>query len=224
MGMMQDFKSKLVKCVANRAKKNPSKDMLVIDVSECQIVINGELGKGFMASLHSMDLTGTYTGEPVKAKKEAVQNVCKLALNAEFPGEQPPMVKVINPNTVVKVPKVERPKTTLPGSSMANELKGKVNHAIAILLGRSVTSKDVIYTTQHTANGTYVSTLMVPEYGPEGYQGHPAPDKKQAEQSAAANVLATLADVIAVAEAQHQIRKEQKKLEHEAKKAAGALV
>jgi len=223
--LVGDFKSKLVQCVAQRAKKTPSKDMLVVNCEECEA--------GYVATVESADLAANYQGEAAKAKKEAVQNACKAALNKEFPGEKPAFVKVADTDAAapaakgagVKAPAakgagVKAPKgATQPGGGNANEsenLKGKVSRSLALMLGRSCIGTDMVYTTEQAADGTHECILTMPEYGPEGYQGNPGGDKKAAEQNAAATMLHALADVIAAAEAQQAVKKEQQRAERAA--------
>jgi len=231
--LVADFKSKLVQCVAQRAKKTPSKDMLIVNCEECQVEVQGVVGTGYVATVESSDLTANYQGEAAKAKKEAVQNACKVALNKEFPGEKPASVKVADTDAAapaakgagVKAPAakgagVKAPKgATQPGGGNANEsenLKGKVSRSLALMLGRSCIGTDMVYTTEQAADGTHECILTMPEYGPEGYQGNPGGDKKAAEQNAAATMLHALADVISAAEAQQAVKKEQQRAERAA--------
>jgi len=213
--LVGDFKSKLVQCVAQRAKKTPSKDMLVVNCEECET--------GYVATVESADLAANYQGEPSKAKKEAVQNACKAALNKEFPGEKPAFVKVADTEAAAPAAKgagIKPPKgATQPARVNANEsenLKGKVSRSLALMLGRSCIGTDMVYTTEQAADGTHECILTMPEYGPEGYQGNPGGDKKAAEQNAAATMLHALADVISAAEAQQAVKKEQQRAERAA--------
>lgn len=212
-----DFKGKLLQLVMKTGAK-VDKNTLSFEHQE----LVGEDGKkSYTCGLACEHLQKAYTGGPSKSKKDAEQDACKTALDAEFPGE----------SAALSTPHTQAQGGIKRKMGDDNDRKGKLAHGVRLLLARPSLPSDIVYTTtkQEDVAGEerYVSVLSLPTLQVETYTGEVCETSKEAEHNAAGVGLAALSSSIEAAAAENEVRKKaklqaKKERQRESKEAAQA--
>lgn len=212
-----DWKSTLVRAIANKRGGSAPKDAIMVEFSETPMLVGGVEKKGFTAVIFSEDLVRTHTGDPAKNKKDAEQDACRKAVKSEFPGTQPHQVKVSIAGAESALGGLKRSAAMAGlGQTEDKDKKGRIAHILRVLLGRPVTAQETVYTTTESF-GKHTCTLTLPTYQDDAiFQGETCSSQKAAEQSAAAVAVAALEDIAGPAEAEAKIRRTSRRAEKDA--------
>lgn len=209
-----DWKGKLLGLIGKRTKRTLQKGELVFQVID-------KPGVGFAAVLESQHLAQQYVGEAA-SKKLAESAAASSAVWAEFPEEAQRAVAGSQGQDMngwgaqtqkgKKRPLAAGQMTGAPPTQDEPSAKGRLMQTIQLLLGRPVQKGEVCYDTQpvdpSVQNSAYVSTVSAPSYDSQmQYAGEASESKKQAENSAAVQMLEALREVARAAEEEHKAKK-----------------
>mmetsp|Transcript_100935 Transcript_100935/g.256813 ORF Transcript_100935/g.256813 Transcript_100935/m.256813 type:complete len:307 (+) Transcript_100935:78-998(+) len=215
------WKQKLNECAAKKAARPLAKGEFVYTTTAVD-----ETNKSFTSTVSGSLLSKKYSSvEPQISKKLAEQTAARAALQAEYPEAYTELAA----HEVALAPaKGEKRKSDPLPMGDKNEL----NHMMQMLLSRSVTKDDVLYTltTIEGEKPSYSATVSLPTYeGSPTFQGAPASAKKDAEAAAAKVAIAAFKDAAAPLIEEHKAKKARKNAEdmekmkqkHAEKQAAG---
>mmetsp|Transcript_100936 Transcript_100936/g.256816 ORF Transcript_100936/g.256816 Transcript_100936/m.256816 type:complete len:306 (+) Transcript_100936:78-995(+) len=221
VGSEVQWKSKLTETAAKKAARPLTKGEFVYNTTAVD-----ETNKSFTSTVSGSLLSKKYSSvEPQISKKLAEQTAARAALQAEYPEAYTELAA----HEVALAPaKGEKRKSDPLPMGDKNEL----NHMMQMLLSRSVTKDDVLYTltTIEGEKPSYSATVSLPTYeGSPTFQGAPASAKKDAEAAAAKVAIAAFKDAAAPLIEEHKAKKARKNAEdmekmkqkHAEKQAAG---
>eukprot|EP00932_Pfiesteria_piscicida_P014287 SRR837773.26024.p1 GENE.SRR837773.26024~~SRR837773.26024.p1 ORF type:complete len:209 (-),score=91.58 SRR837773.26024:72-698(-) len=192
-----------------KAGKQPNKDEFTFETS---CVDEEASPKMWITTLKSSLLQAEYTCEtPQKCKRDAEQGACEVALKAEYPEVYEKMQALGGGDVRGQKRKLE------DGGEGPAEGKGRLSFVMCLLLERSVTKDDIVYTMTGT-DGEYVAKVSLPTYkGGKTFSGAAAAVKKDAEANAANAALKALSGVTGPAIEKHKAKKIAKRAESVAK-------
>jgi len=201
------WKQKLNEFAAKKAARPLAKGEFVYTTTAVD-----ETNKSFTSTVSGSILSqGHSSAEPQISKKLAENAAAKAALEAEHP-EAYAELAVLEVAVAAASAKGQKRKADAPPMGDKNEL----NHMMQMLLSRSVTKDDVLYTltTIEGEKPSYSATVALPTYqGSPTFQGAAAFAKKDAEAAAAKVAIAAFKDAAAPLIEEHKAKKAKKNKE-----------
>lgn len=158
----------------------------------------------------------TFKGDSVPGKKKAEQSAAKRALKVMFKNHDVSNAYAMSFSPLVGTKGTKR-KHEVYSNNLEQPAKSRLAHTIQLLLQRTTTKEDIVYSMQEAeghsrAEGQFVATVTINALG-NTFTGEPQPSKKAAENSAAEAALAALKDQTEELETAHQEKKKQKNKE-----------
>jgi dsRNA-specific ribonuclease len=218
------WKSRLTEIFTKERNETPTKDTINY-VSE-------KAENGWMCALFCDTFSNVYSCEDIMpSKKLAEADAARQAMKGEFPQVYEALPEAakssierdveeeLNPNSAKKrAASVKKPPPVIPPTdSRGKDPKSTLNHGTQMLIGRSITTGDIVYSVEEqygqlVAMVTLHCLADAPAYVGEPYRGHynSKPDRKLAEALAAERALADLEALIAEAYSEHQAAKKAK--------------
>jgi len=200
------WKSKLYEASVKKVKRSLGKDDFIFSTQD---VPSG----GYICTVGSPSfLVREYSSEgPCASKKLAEHSAAKAAIKAEFPE----LFRGLSMGIPAGAPQKRNAECVVAGPA---EAKGELGHLVGIMLARPVTKEDFVYTTVDSDVGgttTYRSSVALPGYdASQLFQGAPAASKKEAENNAAKDAVASLAALAGPFLEEHKAKKARKNAEN----------
>lgn len=196
-----------------------SKEDLVFEISP--VLEGGAKLPSYQATV-TVEGSETFQGEVAPSKKKAEHMAAKAALEALFPEEADPkaaskrialqkgsaMAQMFS--SMNQPPKAGK-KRSLEDSAQNLDPKSRLNNVLQILLKRTVTKTDMIYSTEGGADGNFIGKLELADLQKSFETAEGFPSKKEAESAVAQMALDDMADEIATAEEEYKEKKKAKK-------------
>jgi len=205
VGSEVQWKSKLNETAAKKAARPLTKGEFVYNTTAVD-----ETNKSFTSTVSGSLLSKEYSSvEPQISKKLAEQTAARAALQAEYPEAYTELAA----HEVAPAPaKGEKRKSDPLPMGDKNEL----SHMMQMLLARSLTKDDVLYTvvTIEGETPSYSATVSLPSHeASPTFEGAAAPSRKDAEAAAARVAIAALKDAAAPLIEEHKAKKAKKNKE-----------
>lgn len=195
-----NWKGELIDSYAKAYKQNPNSANMFFEVLEVQGNLSGkDRSTGYWARL-TLD-NQVFEGAVAPTKKEAEKMVSRSAMEIVFPEAFARLMQA-TPGQKRDISALEE---TFP--------KERLNHALFLLLNRSVMKSDIWFQTQETGDGQWISSVVLSLDPTLPYQGLPQSSKKLAEYAAAEAANWALSDQVAPLEEERKAKKLKKTTE-----------
>lgn len=209
------WKQDLHHAMQRKHNRTCSKEDLVFEITPVQE--DGAKMPSYQATV-TVQGNETFQGEVAPSKKKAEHMAAKVALEALFPDECDPKATskriALQKGTAMAqmFSSMSQPKAGKKRSHEENmDPKSRLNSVVQMLLKRTVTKTDMIYTTEGGTDGKFNGKLDIADLQQSFETTEGFPSKKEAENAVAQLALDEMKDQIETAEEEYKEAKKAKK-------------